>query len=206
VPAKIRKQSRVLSSLQGCSVQAGRMRWAVLLSLGLFFFCWVPPYAHGQGEFEVERERPFWLRGLLDVRVARGGKVPSWTDRGLGKARYGGRSTVQGFERVTRIALSQLTLEVGGTLPWGIVPHAQLSWETDIDDDDRPLLVEAYLRKEWGEWEKGWGVQTGVMNIPFSLEHTGPAVTPQYTLTPSALNTWLWERCGSSGWKENGGA
>jgi hypothetical protein len=31
------------------------------------------------------------------------------------------------------------------------------------------------------------------MNAPFSLEHTGPAVTPLYTLTPSALSTWVWE-------------
>lgn len=31
------------------------------------------------------------------------------------------------------------------------------------------------------------------MQLPFSLEHTGPAWTPLYTLTPSALNTWLWE-------------
>jgi len=31
------------------------------------------------------------------------------------------------------------------------------------------------------------------MNTPFSLEHTGPAWTPQYTLSPAALNTWLWE-------------
>ena len=36
-------------------------------------------------------------------------------------------------------------------------------------------------------------VQTGIMNLPFSLEHTGPAWTPQYTLTPSAFNSWLWE-------------
>lgn len=32
-----------------------------------------------------------------------------------------------------------------------------------------------------------------MMNAPFSLEHTGPAVTPLSTFTPSALNTWVWE-------------
>lgn len=31
------------------------------------------------------------------------------------------------------------------------------------------------------------------MNAPFSLEHKGAAWTSPYTLTPSALNTWLWE-------------
>lgn len=157
----------------------------------LLFLCAASPQAWGQ--YQVEQKNPFWLRGLLDVRIARGGRAPSWTDRGPGKTRYGGRSTSQGFERVTRPLLSQLAIEGWGTLPLGVVAHAQLNWETDIDDDDRPLLIEAYLRKEGGEWEKGWGLQTGVMNVPFSLEHTGPAWTARYTLTPSALNTWLWE-------------
>jgi hypothetical protein len=144
-------------------------------------------------QFEVEQEKPFWFRGLLDVRIAGGGRAPSWTDKGPGKSRYGGRSTARGFEQVTRLSLAQLALEAGATLPWGVTAHAQLNWETDIDNDDRPLLIEAFLRKEWGEWEKGWGIQTGIMNAPFSLEHRGPAVTPLYTLTPSALNTWIWE-------------
>src|SRR5262249_22759768 len=33
----------------------------------------------------------------------------------------------------------------------------------------------------------------GVSNPPFSLENNGPAWTPKLTLTPSALNSWLWE-------------
>lgn len=164
----------------------------LFLLFGLLLLCGVaPPPARCQ--YEVEQEKPFWLRGLLDVRVARGGRAPSWTDGGPGKARYGGRSTSRGFERVTRPSLSQLALEAGATLPWGMVARAQLNWATDIDDDDRPLLIEAFLRKEWGGWEKGWGVQAGVMNPPLSLEHTGPAWTPHYTLTPSAVSTWLWE-------------
>ena len=161
---------------------------------GLFCsLCCFPQHLYAQEEFEVEHEWPFWLRGLVDVRIARGGKASSWTDRGPGKIRYGGRSTQKGIKRVTRIALSQLALEAGGILPWGIVPRVQLNWETDVSHDDRPLLIEAYLRKEWGDWGQGWGLQTGVMNLPFSLEHTGPASTPLYTLTPSALNTWMWE-------------
>jgi hypothetical protein len=184
----------MMSSMLWCCLQPKQMMLAVLLLLGsLCCFCFFPPQGQCQDEFEVEQEPPFWLRGLLDVRVVRGGSASSWTDRGTGKARYGGRTTEQGLKRVTRLALSQFALEAGGVLPWGIVPHAQLNWEPDISNDDRPLLIEAYLRKEWGAWEKGWGLQTGVMNIPFSLEHTGPAATPLYTLTPSALNSWIWE-------------
>jgi hypothetical protein len=114
-------------------------------------------------------------------------------DRGAGKSRYGGRSTSLGLERVTRLALSHLAIELGAALPWDIEARAQVNWETDIDNDDRPLLIEALLHKEWGQWENGWGLQVGVINPSLSLEHTGPAVTPLYTLTPSALSTWVWE-------------
>ncbi len=152
-----------------------------------------PSVAWGQDTYESEQASPFWVRGLLDVRVVRGGSAPSWVNRGPGKTRYGGRSDAQGFERVTRVKPSQLALELGGTLPWGINAQAQINWENDIGDDIHPLLIEAFLRKEWGEWGHGWGLQAGVMQLPFSLEHTGPAWTPQYTLTPSALNTWMWE-------------
>jgi hypothetical protein len=162
--------------------------YSFFVSFLLLFFSF-PAQVRCQGKYEVEEEKPVWLRGLLDVRIAQGGRASSWADRGPGKTRYGGR----GFDRVTRIALSQVALEVGATLPWGTVGRAQINWETIDDDYDQPLLIDAYLRREWGDWQRGGGLQAGVMNLPFSLEHTGPAWTPLYTLTPSALNTWLWE-------------
>ena len=146
------------------------------------------------GQYDVEEKWPVWVRGLVDVRIARSGRASSWTDQGIGigKSRYGGTGSPLGGDRSTRLALSQLSVELGATLPWGISARAQLNAETDLGVD-RPLLIEAILRKEWGASAKGWGLQAGVMNNPFSLEHVGPAWTPQYTLTPSALNTWLWE-------------
>ena len=164
----------------------------------------LPDPALGQYDFDADDEAwevedesdewPVWARGLLDVRLARGGRSSSWGDRGAAKTRYGGRRGQGGLRRVTRAVVSQLALEVGADLPWDISARAQLNWTPDIDGmDDAPQLIEAFLRKEWGEWEQGWGLRAGVMNIPFSLEHRGPAITPKYTLTPSALNTWLWE-------------
>jgi hypothetical protein len=169
-----------------------RMKLRLFILLGVVVLCCTTP-VQGWGQYEVEQRSPLWLRGLLDVRIARGGRAPAWMDDGLGKSRYGGRGTSHGFERVTRIALSHLAIEFGAALPWNIEARTQLNWETDIDNDDRPLLIEAFLRKEWGTWSHGWGLQVGVMNPPLSLEHSGPAVTPLYTLTPSALSTWVWE-------------
>src|ERR1043165_7125962 len=39
----------------------------------------------------------------------------------------------------------------------------------------------------------------GVMTLPFSLEHVGPAWSPEFTITPSALNSWLWEDASIAG-------
>ncbi|MGE0685079.1 MAG: hypothetical protein AB7P69_29730, partial [Candidatus Binatia bacterium] len=77
----------------------------------IFLLAWVVALVQAAaprswGQYEVEQESRVWLRGLLDVRVARGGRAPSWMDGGAGKSRYGGRSTSLGFERVTRLALS----------------------------------------------------------------------------------------------------
>jgi len=53
--------------------------------------------------------------------------APSWTDRGPGKTRYGGSLTDSGFQRATRFVLSELALEVGATLPWGVSALAQIN-------------------------------------------------------------------------------
>ena len=79
--------------------------------------------------------------------------------------------------------------------------HAQVNWEGNIDDrgEVSPRPRRAAPGRGLGaarigrQRRDGWAVLAGVSNPPFSLEHTGPAWTPRYTLTPSALNTWLWE-------------
>jgi hypothetical protein len=160
-----------------------------------------------RAQYDVDEEDRVWLRALLDVRVARGGEAPSWTDRGPGKTRFGGRATPAGFERVTRFALAQLAIEVGATLPWGVRAEAQANVQPDIADDYDPWLTSAFLRKEWQQEASGWGLQTGLMSAPFSLEHVGPAWSPEYTLSASALNNWVWEEITVAGiegewWRE----
>ncbi|HKZ72960.1 MAG TPA: hypothetical protein VJ011_02785, partial [Steroidobacteraceae bacterium] len=146
-----------------------------------------------QAQYELEEEQPFWIRALLDVRLVRGGSAASWTDGGPGKTRYGGRATASGFERETRLALAQLAIEASATLPWDLRAQAQVNVQPDIADGYEPWLIEAVLRKEWTREEQGWGTQAGVMNVPFSLEHVGPAWSPEYALSASALGSWLWE-------------
>lgn len=159
--------------------------------------------ASARGEssaYDVDERGPFSLRALLDARAVRQGPQPSWLENGPGKTRYGGTLDQGQAETVARFALAQLALEPMVRLPWGIEGRAQLNWDVDIAVDgdfgayqDGPRLVEAFFRKEWGAGASGWAAQAGVMNPPFSLEHSGPARTPRLTLSASAANSWLWE-------------
>jgi hypothetical protein len=172
---------------------------AIALALAAAVDAAADGYALGDANYRLEAPSPLRLRGLLDTRIVHGSRDLGWTDRGPGKTRYGGNPNGDGPSRDTRLVLSHLALEIGGSLPFGLVPRAQIELETDADSSTRPLLIETFLRREWGHAAHGFGVQAGTMNPPLSLEHTGPAWTPAYTLTPSALGTWQWEEMRSTG-------
>ncbi len=157
-----------------------------LLACGL-----APLVAYAQ--YDVDEQDSVWLRALIDVRVARGPDFASWTDRGPGKLRYGGRARDAGFEHVTRAELATLAVQFGAALPWGIRAQAQANVQPDLADGYEPWLIEAFLRREWGGEENSWGLQAGLAGNPFSLEHVGPAWTTDYALSASALDNWMWE-------------
>jgi hypothetical protein len=167
---------------------------------GLFLLLWALP-VWGDSPYAVEEQAPLSLRALIDVRFVRQGPAPSWMEDGPGKTRYGGVVEPDGsFERITRFAAAQLALEPAAALPGDIRATAQLNWNVDVafngeigNSNTWPLLIEATLRREWETEHGGWALQGGVTNAPLSLEHTGPAHTPRFSLTPSALNSWLWE-------------
>jgi len=171
------------------------VRFRIALALLLL----TAPPARGD-EYTVAPAAGVWVRALLDLRVVVPGAAPSWMDRGPGLTRYGGVNENGRNRRVTRFAISQLALESGGRLPGEIELHAQVNWEGNVDSDggvdpdyDAPRLVEAWARRGFGDAADGWALMVGVTNPTNSLEHIGPAWTPRYTLTPSALDTWLWE-------------
>ena len=111
-------------------------------------------------QYDVEGDDRFWLRAVLDVRLVEGPAVLSWTDGGPGKIRYGGDA---------RIELSQLALEFGASLRRGTCARGRRSTcRYDIAGDYTPWIVEANLRKEWDAASGGWGLQGGIMNLPFS--------------------------------------
>jgi hypothetical protein len=64
------------------------------------------------------------------------------------------------------------------------------------DDHDRNFvdLTEAYLEaRPYPTRSIRWSARAGAFFMPVSLENRGPGWTDVYTITPSALNTWLGE-------------
>src|SRR5262245_46032856 len=60
------------------------------LALALFATVAAPARARGDDPYEVPEESRVAVRVLLDLRVARGTRAPSWQEGGPGSLRYGG--------------------------------------------------------------------------------------------------------------------
>ena len=155
---------------------------------------------HGRGRSTTSNRKiasgcePCWTCASLA-----GGRHQAGPTAGQGKRATGEKPLTPDSERVTRFGLSQFAIELGAALPWDVRAELQLNIQPDIADDYDPWLIDAFLRKEWGDHTDGWGLQTGLMSVPFSLEHVGPAWSPEYSISASALNSWLWEEISLAG-------
>ena len=124
------------------------------------------------------------VHGFADLRLVAPSDQRSWIDGGLGKTRYGDDSNV---------------VEFGGAalvLDWQLAPawlaHADVQAHTD--DDSSIEAMEAYLRfrpVSTTPWR--WSAKAGEWFVPGSLENQGIGWTSLWTITPSAINSWMGE-------------
>jgi len=151
------------------------MRAAVLLVLGLI------ASATGAAASDIK------FAGYADVRLI----LPpddddTWLEGGLSKTRFGradGEAEVR-FGEVVGEGVLQLTPEV-----------MALAW-VRYDQDQREAidLIEAYVRYRpvsTNAWR--WSVKAGAFFPPVSLENEEIGWTSTWSLTPSAINTWIGE-------------
>ncbi len=128
----------------------------------------------------------FHFDGYADLRLVVPSSETSWMEGGLGKLRYGANNS----SPEVRIA------EVVGQASAQITPALMALAVVRVEDYQRTFfdLTEAYLRyrpvstTEWRWWVKG-----GFFFVPVSLENTQVGWTSPWTLTPSAINTWVGE-------------
>jgi hypothetical protein len=126
----------------------------------------------------------FVLHAYADERLVAAPDDTSWTRGGFGKTRYGGNQTklhfggaaVYGAAQITPawLALAQLQYQTSG--------HSGLS------------LLEGWMRYRpvsTTPWR--WSVRAGAFFPPVSMENDGVGWTSPWTLSSSAINTWVGE-------------
>jgi hypothetical protein len=119
------------------------------------------------------------ITGYLDVRAVAPADPQSWLNGGLGKFRYGGRQKF-GTEGVL-----QADLRLDDGLHLVSVLRAEPQTPSVVD------AVETYLRYDRMGGDIGWSVKAGAFFPSISLENDDLGWTSSYTLTPSAINSWI---------------
>jgi hypothetical protein len=127
------------------------------------------------------------FEGYGDVRlVLPSGDDDTWLEGGLSKTRFG-RADGDGEFRVG---------EFVGEAMWQVAPDVFAFAGIRYDEDQRtPLdLIEAYVRYRpvsTNAWR--WSVKAGAFFPPISFENDEIGWSSTWTLTPSAINTWVGE-------------
>lgn len=148
-------------------------RW---LSVGSIALCFVSLTQAGE---------PVDVRVGLDVRAVASDSSTSFLEGGLGRTRFDEQH--EGARLGTAYLATRFRLAETVTLQADAVSYG--------DGNDAGIdITELYLQHRPfpnGPWR--WSTKLGAFYSGFSLENRGPAWTPVYTLTPSALNAWYGE-------------
>jgi hypothetical protein len=122
--------------------------------------------------------------GYVDLRLAQTGAERASIDGGPGKTRYG--------DDGTGVHLAEAALYGNLQLTEDVLVFADLRYEpsqrTAVD------LLESYIRYRpisLSSWR--WSIKAGAFFPPISEENTAPGWTSPWTLTPSAINSWVGE-------------
>jgi hypothetical protein len=126
----------------------------------------------------------FRVHGYLDLRAVAAPDERSWTDGGLGKSRFG--------ESDDGVRPGGALLALG----WQIAPAWSASADLQYQADQRRHFdaTEAYVRYRpvsVTPWR--WSLKLGAFFPPISLENDAIGWVSPWTLTPSAIDSWVGE-------------
>lgn len=136
----------------------------------------LPPSRAGAQELD--------LHGYIDFRAVAAPDTRSFVDGGLGKTRFGGDDVGAEFGGAALQAALQFTPE------WLALSAVQFQ----TSDQGTLDVLETYVRYRpvsTTPWR--WSLKFGAFFPPISLENDGVGWTSRWTLTPSAINSWIGE-------------
>lgn len=133
----------------------------------------------------------FEVRAELDLRLVHSDATPSFLVGGQGRQRFDEDHDALRLGRAFAVARYRFT----DTL------SAHLVADTYGDHDDNPVdLSEAYVDyRPYPEGPWRWRVRGGLFYAPISLENRGPGWANVYTVSNSAISTWIGEEIRSVG-------
>lgn len=176
--------------------------WAVWILLT----AWTPPASAGPYDIppELSLPRPFKVSGLVNFRYAYTSQEQSWTLGGPNKLRYGGRDidgNSSGDRSAHVLAVPQASLIIDTPEARIGNMHLQVNLDADTDSGLGSLgLTEIYVEKNYTLGMRAEaGLRAGIFIPPISWEHVERGWSTRYTLTPSALGTWIAEEVRSTG-------
>jgi len=129
------------------------------------------------------------------VRSALASTAESWFDGSLGKTRYGRGQNVS--DR-TAIDIAEASLVIMPRLNYELSGYVHLSY---APEQFKPLdVVEAFVNyRPVSTSANRYQVKAGMFYPPISLEHTDLAWATPYSITPSAINSWIGEEVKTTG-------
>lgn len=189
---------------------------------------WAEIQSQGEQEKLHEISQEEWsisFSGLADFRFVHTGSERNWQNGstsgvgGRGRTRYGGRDTDQdglGNTDASEFHLSQFSLVSEVKYKKNYFALIQINFDDLADENDRSGnfgITQAFLGAKF-RLEENWFLETkfGQLFPPISLEHPRIAWTTKYTVTPSAINSWVSEELRPTGaefrllWEQESGA
>jgi hypothetical protein len=126
----------------------------------------------------------FDLTGYGEARLVLPAETRSWLEGGLGKLRFGdgGSQSLTGNAAAVAEGRAQLIPQLGFFVDLRVAPDQK----TALD------LLQGYAKLSpvtTSAWQ--WTVKLGAFFPPISLENEGVGWTSPWTLTPSAINSWV---------------
>src|SRR5471032_2864382 len=132
------------------------------------------------------------ISGYGDLRAIAPTGQESWLKGGLGKFRYGNSQSIGGE------AVLQANYKFGGVFQAVTVLRAEPDTLGGLD------ALETYLRYDDSDGgDFSWSVKGGVFFPTISLENDDIGWTSPYTLTPSAINSWIGDELRTMGGEAN---